>query len=318
MKSANLTTGVSENDAAAHGIITDKQRLLRSRHWASQLDLFSTKAASSTLLGNTRSRFRGRGMEFEEVRRYQPGDDIRTIDWKVTARKPGTYTKLFREERERPCHIIIDQRSALFFGSGKRFKSVLAAELGIALAWAAIAAGDRVGAQLIGGNAEIDIRARNSRKAVLRLIDSVHSLNTQLLFGNTSKDKAHNSLSRCLEDGLRIIRPGSAVFVISDFHDINEPCTRALNKIARHTDITLFQVFDPLEEALPKSGTLPISDGKEMTSVRMSSALNSAYAKSIAERETRISSTAARSKAHLMKVATSTSARKSLTMVYQT
>ena len=124
MKATEHKSALSE-----HGIVTDLRKLLAARHWAQGLSLFSRQAARNLLLGNVRSRYRGRGMEFEEVRRYQAGDDIRTIDWKVSARAQGTYTKLFCEERERPCHILVDQRSSLFFGSSIQFKSVLAAEL---------------------------------------------------------------------------------------------------------------------------------------------------------------------------------------------
>ena len=128
-----MSVTVNKSKLSSNGIVTELSRLLRSRHWAQNLTLFSPQAARNMLLGNVRSRFRGRGMEFEEVRRYQPGDDIRTIDWKVSARTQSTYTKLFCEERERPCHIIVDQRSSLFFGSNRQFKSVLAAELATCL-----------------------------------------------------------------------------------------------------------------------------------------------------------------------------------------
>ncbi len=309
-------SSISEQDAAAHGIVTDKPRLLRARHWASRISLFSNKAATSVLLGNTRSRFRGRGMEFEEVRRYQAGDDIRTIDWKVTARKPGTYTKLFCEERERPCHIIIDQRGTLFFGSGDRFKSVLAAELGSAIAWATLASGDRVGAQIFGNTTEVDIRARNSRKAVLTLIDNLHSMNTQLLHQSTSTD-AEQPLSHYLNESLRIVRPSSAVFVISDFHDIDDACSKALGKLGKRTDLTLIQVFDPLEEALPSGGILPISDGEQTASVRLSSELQSAYENSIATRNKLIRRTAKLTGAHFLKISTLDTARQALSKAYR-
>jgi len=128
----------SGSNLSEHGIVTDLARLLGARHWAQGLTLFSRQAARNLLLGNVRSRYRGRGMEFEEVRRYQAGDDIRTIDWKVSARAQGTYTKLFCEERERPCHILVDQRRTLYFGSKIQFKSVLAAELAAGIAWAAL------------------------------------------------------------------------------------------------------------------------------------------------------------------------------------
>ncbi|MBT5031007.1 MAG: DUF58 domain-containing protein, partial [Proteobacteria bacterium] len=129
----------------ASGIYVDLGLLLSSRGWARDLKLFARQAARAMLLGETRSKFRGRGMEFEEVRQYQPGDDIRNIDWRVSARTGGTYTKLFCEERERPVHIVVDQRNSMFFGSAQRFKSVLAAEVASALAWAALAGSDRIG-----------------------------------------------------------------------------------------------------------------------------------------------------------------------------
>ena len=324
MRDSSSTAILSEQEAAHHGIITDKQRLLRSRHWASRLNIFSKRVASSMLLGNTRSRFRGRGMEFEEVRRYQPGDDIRTIDWKVSARNPGTFTKLFCEERERPCFIIIDQRSSLFFGSNERFKSVLAAELGTALAWAALSMGDRVGAQIIGDTSEVDIRARNSRKALMTLIDHVHQLNSSLLSSALSNNQsmsndnkaASNPLSYYLDECLRIIRPGSAVFIISDFHDIDAECTKALSKISKRADTTLLQVFDPLEKALPK-GTLGISDGDEIAKVKVNNALHSAYERTLAEQELLLRNAATKSNAYLIKISTAITARDALTQVYR-
>lgn len=317
MNDHNSAPLISEKEASECGIITDQQRLLRSRHWASKLKLFSRKAASNVLLGNVRSRFRGRGMEFEEVRRYQAGDDIRTIDWKVTARNPGTYTKLFCEERERPCYVIIDQRSPMFFGSGKRFKSVLAAELGIALAWAAFAVGDRVGSQIIGNSSEVDIRARNSRRAVLALIDSTHSLNTQLLSRQSINAGQTKPFSYYLDQCLRVIRPGSAVFMISDFHDIDAGCIKALCKLSKRADTSLLQVFDPLEESLPNAAVLPISDGIEVTKIRMTKTLKTAYQDSIDKRETLIRQAATQSNSHLIKASTANSAREALKRIYR-
>ena len=314
---------ISEQDAAAHGITTDKHRLLRARHWASRLNIFARRAASSALLGHTRSRFRGRGMEFEEVRRYQAGDDIRTIDWKVTARNPGTYTKLFCEERERPCYVLIDQRSSLFFGSGERFKSVLAAELGSALAWAALAAGDRIGAQIIGDNSEVDIRARNSRKAVLTLIESVHTLNCQLLNRKTIENpqqenpKQFRPLSYYLEECVRIIRPGSAVFIISDFNDFDALCTRALSKISKRADTSLLQIYDPLEKSLPKTGTLPISDGINSSNVRLTKQLTHSYHRSLSKRDMLVQNAAMQSNSYLANISTKTSARQALSQIYR-
>ncbi len=312
-----MNTPLSHKDASVHGIITDQQKLLVSRHWARKLALFSSKAATSALLGNTRSRFRGRGMEFEEVRRYQPGDDIRTIDWKVTARASGTYTKLFREERERPCHIIVDQRSAMFFGSTQQFKSVLAAELATALAWASLASGDRIGGQVIGDTVELDVRAKNNRHAVMKLIHNIHTLNTQLLEQPTSVANSKLSLTHCLNECSRVVRPGSAVFVISDFNDLNSDSLKILTSISQHNDLTLVHVFDPIEQALPQRSTLPVSNGQESKNVSISGKVHQTYKDSFNTHAELISRAAALAKAHLMKASTTVSAKDTLIQAYR-
>lgn len=308
---------LSEQEATSNGIITDQRALLNSRHWARKLKLFTSKAAASALLGNTRSRFRGRGMEFEEVRRYQPGDDIRTIDWKVTARANGTYTKLFREERERPCHIMLDQRSTMFFGSSGRFKSVLAAELGCALAWASLAAGDRVGGQIFGNTSELDVKARNSRRAVMSLIHHSHTLNSQLLTRAKNKHTPKLGLADYFNECSRVVKPGSAVFVISDFYDISEQAIKVLTKIARHNDVTLIHVIDPIERSLPALGQLPISDGEQTINVALDSKINLAFERSFIEREQLIAKAATSSGSHLLTVDTNTTAKQALTRAYR-
>ncbi len=325
---SNSTQETTLTDAAHHGIVTDLQRLLLSRHWARLLKLFSSKMSSSVMLGSSRSKFRGRGMEFDEVRPYQAGDDIRTIDWKVTARANGAYTKLFREERERPCHIIVDQRNSLFFGSTGLFKSVLAAEISTALGWAALATGDRVGAQIIGQQTEIDIRAKNSRKAVLKLIHELHQANTQLLANKVTTDTNDDSqsqlantsskkLSYYIDESQRIVRPGTAVFVISDFYDIDQAAVKAISKLGRHADLTLIRVTDPLEEHLPASGSLPISDGKRVAKFRLTSKTKDVYRKSVDQRASLLNQATTLSKSRLIMANTTLTARKILTGVFQ-
>lgn len=309
----------STQELAQHGIVSDLARLLGARHWAQGLNLFSRQAAKNLLLGNVRSRFRGRGMEFEEVRRYQPGDDIRTIDWKVSARAQGTYTKLFCEERERPCHILIDQRRSHFFGSSKQFKSVLAAELAAGLAWAALKGGDRVGGQVIGEYAEHDTRARRSKQAVLKLIHDVHELNHQLLpskNADSTKMAINLSLTTSLEECRRITRPGTAIFIISDFHDFDESSAKSLINLGKHTDITLLQVSDKVELNLPKLGTVAISDGQLSSNVNLSSSLTTAYQKDLEERQNTLISAATKARALYANIDTSQTARQALIKLF--
>ena len=308
-----MSVTVNKSKLSSNGIVTELSRLLRSRHWAQNLTLFSPQAARNMLLGNVRSRFRGRGMEFEEVRRYQPGDDIRTIDWKVSARTQSTYTKLFCEERERPCHIIVDQRSSLFFGSNRQFKSVLAAELATALSWAALAGGDRVGGQVIGDDCERDCRARRNKQAVLRFIHDIDALNQQL---TQNTHTSTTSLANSLEECRRITRPGTAIFVVSDFHDFDEHAAKALSNLGKHTDITLLHVSDALEDMLPMSGTIAISDGAQNSQVYLSNALKKAYQDKRMKQHVLLKSAVARARALYTNIDTQQSARDALLKLF--
>ncbi len=262
----------------APGIYTELHSLLKCRSWARSLHLFSRQATRAMLLGETRSRFRGRGMEFEEVRTYQPGDDIRTIDWRVTARTGTPHTKLFCEERERPVHILADQRSPMFFGSGDRFKSVVAAELSMAIAWAALGGSDRIGGQIIGDHAESDIRAHRNTQAVLRFAHDLHEFNHRL-----PEDAPPNArrpgkgMADMLEECRRITRPGSAIFIIGDFQDFDAFATKALSTLGRHTDITLLHIYDPLEASMPDAGNVAVSDGTRRAIVSLSRSLRDSF-----------------------------------------
>lgn len=294
------------------GVYVGIDQLLHARHWARDLKLFSRQAARSMLLGETRSRFRGRGMEFEEVRRYQAGDDIRTIDWRVSARTGDTYTKLFCEERERPVHILVDQRSANFFGSSQQFKSVLAAELAAALAWAALAGSDRIGGQIIGDHREYDIRAKRNKQAVLKFIHDLCELNQSL----PSDSPASNSLALALKECRRITRPGTAIFIISDFHDFDAEAAKALSNLGRHCDIQAFHVCDPLEESLPLNGMAAVSDGKQQSSIAFSNRLRSAYQEQRCEQYEELNKALIRSRALYAKLSTNENARNALSKIF--
>jgi uncharacterized protein (DUF58 family) len=241
------------------GAYSDLASLLRLRFAARDLKLFAQRPARSLLTGGERTRFRGRGIDFEEVRLYQPGDDIRTIDWRVTARTQVPHTKIFREERERPVFMVADQRSPMFFGSQCCFKSVLAAHICAQLAWAALGNSDRVGGLVFGDNAQRDIRPRRSKHAVLELLHQLLDFNGKLQ-SPVAADKSI-SLKEMLTDTRRLAKPGCAVFIASDFHDFDEACEQQLFELARHTDVTLIHLYDPLERQLVSNTNLTISDG---------------------------------------------------------
>lgn len=192
------------------------------------------------------SRFKGRGMEFDETRLYQAGDDIRSIDWRVTARTGKPHTKLFREERERPVFISVDQRSTMQFATRGVFKSVLAAKLAGLLAWAAQHHSDRIGGQLFSELDCNELKPQNGKQAVLRFLNTLVK----------PADKGLNpvTLEHVLARLAQHARPGSLVYIISDFRGFNDKAETHLAKLSQHCDVVLIFVYDPLESSLPVKG----------------------------------------------------------------
>ncbi len=206
------------------------------------------------------SRFKGRGMEFEEARVYQPGDDIRSIDWRVTARTDKPHTKVFREERERPVFISVDNRPAMHFATRGVFKSVLAAKLAGLLAWAAHYHGDRIGGQIFTGNECRELKPQNGKHAVLQFLNAmVREAAATAELKDGQKNVAHPAaatitLEQVLARLMQHARPGSLVYIISDFRGINDQVETYLAKLSRHCEVVLIFVYDPLESNLPEQG----------------------------------------------------------------
>lgn len=202
------------------------------------------------------SRFKGRGMEFEEARVYQPGDDIRSIDWRVTARTGEPHTKIFREERERPVFISVDNRPAMHFATRGVFKSVLAAKLAGLLAWAAQHHGDRIGGQIFTGTECRELKPQNGRHAVLRFLNAIVCRGdlSRPMSESATKAPPTITLEQVLARLMQHARPGSLVYIISDFRGINDQAETHLAKLSRHCEVVLIFVYDPLESHLPEKG----------------------------------------------------------------
>ncbi len=253
-------------DAPLHGAYCELHELTGARFATAEWLLHPRERASSALFGGVRSLLRGRGLEFEEVRAYQAGDDVRTIDWRVTARSAHPFTKLFREERERPVLLVVDQRQPMFFGSRHCFKAKLAAYLGALLAWSALERGDRIGGLIIG-NGELahseqrEIRPRRTRKTAMSWLNLLLSFN-QRLQRDTQLRNGEQSLLNALTDLRRIARPGSAIYLISDFYGIEHPQVREqLYALARHCEVNALFIYDPLEQELPAPALYTVTDG---------------------------------------------------------
>lgn len=253
--------------------------LLALRHLSRNLHITPGKLCNSAIAGLVRTRYKGRGMSFAEVRPYQAGDDVRSIDWRVTARTQKPYTKLYEEERERPVYIIVDMRSPMFFGSATEFKCVFAAKVATAIAWAAFNQGDRVGALIMRDQQTVDLRPKRGKNAVLALIHALVESNA-LLENPALASRA--SLADVLDDARRIVRPGALVYVLSDMSD-NPDYAPALSRLARHADVELIHVFDALEQALPAQ-SVTLSNGDEQVTMA-SPKQRDALAKRFSERQ---------------------------------
>ncbi|MCQ8182005.1 DUF58 domain-containing protein [Methylomonas sp. SURF-1] len=203
--------------------------------------------------GNYLSHLKGRGMAFDETRLYQPGDDVRRIDWRVTARTGKPHSKIFKEERERPMFIAVDYRAAMAFATRGVFKRVQAARLAALLAWAALQQGDRIGGQIFSEAGCLELRPQTGKPALLRFLNAL----VKPAYSGDPADQLDIPLSRLLHHA----RPGSRVYILSDFRGLNAAAERHLANLAKHCEVVMVHIADPLEIRLPDKGRYRFTDG---------------------------------------------------------
>ena len=249
------------------GAVITLQQLLIQRHAARTLEYLMHSRSIAGISGLHLSKMRGRGIDFEEFRPYQAGDDIRLIDWRVTARTGRPFTKVFREERERPVIIAVDQTQNMYFGSQIAFKSVVAAQAAAVFCWLAIDNGDRVGGLVYSDNSSALVRPKRSRRSALHLLNQVFLYNQRLQQAKALEQQQaidpdfKPGLASALGQIRRITKPGSTLYVISDFMTLDAKALRYLNQLARHNNVVCCLVYDALEETLPVPGIYSITDG---------------------------------------------------------
>jgi len=228
-------------------MLPDLAELIALRGVAQGLALAPHRRARELTTGGHESAHRGRGLEFQEVRQYVAGDDPRTIDWRVTARRGRPHTKLFREERERPVWLLVDLNPSLYFGTRRQLKSVAIVRAAALLAWIAALGGDRVGAVIAGGTGHRVLPPRSRDAAVLPLLAALHELQPRAP-GRVSGP----SLAPALDSLASLARSGSVVLALSDFAGLAEASEEGWSALAGRAECRLYWVVDPLEEqALP-------------------------------------------------------------------
>ena len=277
-----------EDIANYRGVYVSMDELVSLRGADLQLELKGKRKALAAMAGAHHSSFRGRGINFDEVRIYQPGDDVRNIDWRVTARTGKAHTKLFREERERPVYLVVDQRQPMFFGTKNAFKSVVAARVAACLAWATRTHGDRIGGFLFNDNDVQEVRPRDGKRGIQNFFRVLLQFN-QALEGQTREGSSRQSFIQALQELNHVVRPGSLAIIISDFLHFDDISQQHLNMLSRHNDLIAIQVFDPMEKQLPPPGTYGFTDGNR--SVRLNTAphgLRKNYSLRFVERQSQL------------------------------
>ena len=244
------------------------------------------------------SRLRGRGMEYSESRIYLPGDDIRRIDWRVTARTGRPHTKLFHEERDRPVLFVVDLGAHMRFGTRGAFKSVVAAEAASLLAWAAAENGDRVGGLVPGGGLAAESRIMGGRRGALGLFRALAGAGIE-----TDARADGGGLEDALARALRVARPGTLVVAISDFSRLRGSAERRLAKLSEHNDLLCVWVHDRLEAAPPPPARYPIGDGRRTATLdTRSGEVVRAVVQRFEDIETRINTACERTGARLVRI----------------
>ena len=248
------------------------------------------------------SHFRGRGMEFDESRPYQPGDDPRSIDWRVTARSTTAYTKLFREERERPVLVCVDLRSNMHFATRGCFKSVNASRAAALLSWAAHHRGDRLGGLIFGDTTHRELKPRLGRRAALRF---VHELAEHPDWQPGTNKTGSEPFAQAMSALRRVARPGSLVVVISDFIGFDRAAQSYLSSVARHNEVLAVFMNDPLERKLPPPGRYRIvSPTDELAIDTYATAARKDYEHEFKERSETLEAFCHRYGVHLMPLST--------------
>ena len=232
--------------------LVSAESLIATRQLASRLGRLPLRRSMAPRAGQFLSRARGRGLEFDESRAYQPGDDIRLMDWRVTARTNEAHTRVLREERERPVMVVLDQQPGMLFGSRRQLKLTLAARMAALLGWLAVHHGDRIGGLITGAQSQHVLRPRGGRSGVMRWI---HALSSQT--GAAASQRAA-PLSAELDSLRRVARPGSEIWVLSDYWQLDSTLVDAVGRLCQHQEVILCPVHDPLEALPPPQGRYPL------------------------------------------------------------
>jgi uncharacterized protein (DUF58 family) len=233
-------------------IVPTLDSLIRLQHDARGFSFLHRQPVTSLLAGRRASRIRGRGLAFEEIRAYRPGDDVRLIDWRASARTGRVQTRVFTEERDRPTLLVVNLTSATFFGSVHATKTAVIAQAAALAAWRGLQAGDRIGAVLFGDDGLEEHRPHRSRQSVMRILGAI-ARRAQAVAAAPAQPIRIGALNAALRAAEAMVSHDWLVLVVSDMQAADEESREIIGRMARHNDVVAIAVSDPLERKLPAS-----------------------------------------------------------------
>lgn len=250
----HITNKIFKTDeiSAGDGLFVTVDELIAQRRYAYQWQLGHLNRFTSQQAGDVKSVFKGRGMEFEEIRAYSFGDDVRDIDWRVTARKQVPYTKLYAEEKDREVYVLLDLSPQMLFGTKKELKSVTAAKIAARIGWQCLKNKDRFGCVLSDGEENILLKAQNSQANMMHIFKKISDLSRQILKKKVFGTEVY--LKRAISLLEQAVKHRAIIFIISDFSSFSDDTRKVLAMLAKKADVTCVNVFDVLEKCPPEAG----------------------------------------------------------------
>jgi uncharacterized protein (DUF58 family) len=245
----------------AHPVYPSLSELIALEAAASGMSFSTRHPLNSVLAGAHGSRLRGRGLDFSELRRYVPGDDLRQLDLRASLRYGKPYVRSYTEERDRPALIMVDQRMTMYFGSVRAFKSAVAARVAALAAWMALSAGDRVGGIVFDDDGQKVFKPLRSRDRVQAMLAEVVRVNGALAADKVDRP-AMAGLNAALRAAQALAPHDCLICIVSDFAGADEETLRALRVLAMHNDVVGVLVFDPMAQDIPRRGRLVVTQGE--------------------------------------------------------
>ena len=286
-RSAELEPAAMSSDGSGTtGVHVRFDDLVRLEFVARDLTLLPRQPVRSLLSGRHSSRLRGRGLAFEELRDYRPGDDLRSMDWRATARRRRPHVRVYAEERDRPVLLVVDQRSAMYFGSARATKATAAAEVAALAAWRALAVGDRVGAVVFGDEEVVEIGPHRSRERVLRICHELERLNGMLAAGG--RRPSVTTLNEALRRAANLCWHDHLVVLVTDYEGDDEQTRLLATRLARHNDVLAVLVYDPMGIEFRSVPGMEATDGAERVAVPSDARFETRFRAAFVERRERL------------------------------